>query len=194
MREHTGALVLGCPAGRLGRTGRPWNDKAFSLPAEVSPLGRAGRTCEREPDQPRNLPALPEPAAEAGRPKSQQNQGSPQSPRSPRQSEHGEAAKRPSWDDVDGWRRFYAQADTLEGKREAVRQRAVAACGKANDGGIALPADLRRCLGLAELQMQAYVCGLAVTTLTSSCRRCGDEAEPGGKLCPVCLWLAGGRA
>jgi hypothetical protein len=194
LRERAASMALPDPVGRLGRTGRPWNHTAFPLPAATDPLGRAGRSCEREPDQPSGLPALPKPNAQAGRPKSRQNQSSPQSPRSPRQNDVSGAATWSSWDDVDSWRRFYAQADTLEGKREVVRQRAVAAGGNASDGGIALPAELRRCLGLAELKTQAYVCGLAVTSLTSPCLRCGDEAEPGGKLCPVCLWLSGDRA
>jgi hypothetical protein len=194
LRERAAAPALSASTGRLGRAGRPWNHTAFPLPAEANPLGRTGRSCEPESDQPSGLPALPKPIAEAGRPKSQQIQGSPQPPRSPRRNKHKGAATCPSWDDVDGWRRTYAKADSLEGKREVVRQRAVAAVGKAKDGGIALPIGLRRCLGLAEMKTQAYVCGLAVTSLPSPCLRCGDEAEPGGKLCPVCLWLAGGRA
>ena len=194
LRERAAAPALSESAGRQGRAGSPCNDTTFRLPAEADPLGRAGKTCKRGPDEPCGLPDLPQPAAQMGRPKSEQNQPSPQPPHSPRQNDQSGAATCPSWDDVGGWRRIYAQADSLEGKREVVRQRAVAAGGKANDGGLALPAELRRCLGLVEMKTQAYVCGLAVTSLPSPCLRCNDEAEPGGKLCPLCLWLAGGRA
>jgi hypothetical protein len=46
--------------------------------------------------------------------------------------------------------------------RDVVRQRALAAGGTADEHGIALPAGLRQCLGLAEMKAHAGMTGLVV--------------------------------
>ena len=90
--------------------------RLFLSPRRPTRWGERGEVASASLTSPAISPLSPSPIAEAGRPKSQQNQSSPQSPRSPRENKYQAQRTRPSWDDVDGWRRLYAQADDLEGQ------------------------------------------------------------------------------
>ena len=71
----------------------------------------------------------------------------------------------PPWDDIDAWRRLFAEAEGLARRREVVMLRAQAAGGCVNGPALALPRELRPGLALAELRTQARLVGLRVETV-----------------------------
>ncbi len=96
------------------------------------------------------------------------------------------------WDNLDGWRDRWREAQTVDLRREVVAVWAAAADGEVRDGTLHLPRDLPRRLVRAEMTANAGYVGLAVAEVSPpSCAWCPEPAAPGSGSCDHRGWLAG---